>query len=213
MVKPIDNIVTEIPLRDIRLASPEEAPGGTNGNGHAPVAEEVLVEREQAGYERGRHEAAQEYEAQLQTLRGELENTRVNGVSNLLANLEQDVQQQLSRGLRDMEAGLIEFSTEAAIKLVNGLPITTEIVEAAIREAIGQAEQDASLRVRVHPDDLAMLQQEGSDLLNDSPHRRAMQFIVDPDIDRGGCVVETDCGVIDGRRETRIELLKQAVTE
>ena len=213
MVKPIDNIVTDTPLRDIRLANPGSPSDSASVAGSAPLSEDVLIEREQAGYERGRQEAAQEYEVQLQTLRGELENTRVNGVSNLLASLEQNVQHQLSRGLRDMEAGLIELSTEAAIKLVNGLPITTEIVEASIREAIGQAEQDASLQVRVHPEDLAMLQQEGSDLLDDSPHRRALQFIVDGDIDRGGCVVETDCGVIDGRRETRIELLKQAVTQ
>ncbi|MEC8928572.1 MAG: hypothetical protein VX705_05105, partial [Verrucomicrobiota bacterium] len=93
MVKPIDNIVTDTPLRDIRLANSGSPSDTANGAGSAPLSEEVLIEREQVGYKRGRQEAAQEYEVQLQTLRSELEHTRVNGVSNLLANLEQDVQQ------------------------------------------------------------------------------------------------------------------------
>ena len=207
MVKPLDNIETPEPLRDVRLA--DSHTGGDSNGQRTP--EELLREREEAGYVRGRDEAAEEYKVRIKELRTELDNTRRNGVTNLLANLEQSVQSQLTRRLQDLEGELIEFSTEAAIRLVNGVPITTEIIEAAIRDAVSNAEQNTEVAVYVNPEDIKMLRTDDSDLLAQSPHERKMKFVSDPKITRGGCVVDTNCGLIDGQRETRIELLKQTV--
>ena len=207
MVKPLDNIETTEPMRDVRLAD-----NHTNGNGNGrPSADELLREQEEASYTRGREAAAKEYEARIHVLRTELDNTRRNGVTNLLANLEQSVQTQITRRLQDIEGELIEFSTEAAIRLVSGAPITTEIIEASIREAVSNAEQNTEVAVYMNPEDMKMLRTDDSDLLAQSPHERKMKFVVDPKISRGGCVVDTDCGLIDGQREKRIELLKQTV--
>ncbi len=207
MVKPLDNIETTEPMRDVRLAD-NHVGSGSNGQ-RAP--EELLREHEEAGYARGRDEATEEYEVRIKELRVELDNTRRNGVTNLLANLEETVQSQLTRRLQDLEGELIEFSTEAAIRLVSGVPITTEIIEAAIRDAVSNAEQNTEVAVYVNPEDMKMLRTDDSDLLAQSPHERKMKFVSDPKITRGGCVVDTNCGLIDGQRETRIELLKRTV--
>ena len=194
-------------MRDVRLADNH---AGSDRNGQR-APEELLREREEAGYARGREEAAEEYEVRIKKLRVELDNTRRNGVTNLLANLEETVQSQLTRRLQDLEGELIEFSTEAAIRLVNNVPITTELIEAAIRDAVSNAEQNTEVAVYVNPEDMKMLRTDDSDLLAQSPHERKMKFVSDPKITRGGCVVDTNCGLIDGQRETRIELLKQTV--
>ena len=207
MVKPLDNIETLEPMRDVRLAE-NSVDGDSNGR---RTSEELLRDREEAGFVRGRDEAAKEYEVRIKELRTELDNTRRNGVTNLLANLEQTVQSQLTRRLQDLESELIEFSTEAAIRLVNNVPITTEIIEAAIRDAVSNAEQNTEVAVYVNPEDIKMLRTDDSDLLAQSPHERKMKFVSDPKITRGGCVVDTNCGLIDGQRETRIELLKQTL--
>ena len=207
MVKPLDNIETLEPMRDVRLAE-NSVDGDSNGR---RTSEELLRDREEAGFVRGRDEAAKEYEVRIKELRTELDNTRRNGVTNLLANLEQTVQSQLTRRLQDLESELIEFSTEAAIRLVNNVPITTEIIEAAIRDAVSNAEQNTEVAVYVNPEDIKMLRTDDSDLLAQSPHERKMKFVSDPKITRGGCVVDTNCGLIDGQRETRIELLKKTV--
>jgi len=207
MVKPLDNIETAEPLRDVRLAGDQLSGVGDRKN--AP--EELLREREEAGYARGREEAAEEFETRIKELRMELESARCNGVTNLLANLEETVQSQLTRRLQDLEGELIEFSTEAAIRLVNSVPITTELIEAAIRDAVSNAEQNTEVAVYVNPEDMKMLRTDDSGLLTQSPHERRMKFVSDPKITRGGCVVDTNCGLIDGQREKRIELLKQTV--
>ena len=153
MVQAIDNIVTKAPLRGIRLAIgpaeallPEEPVG--------PTHEEQLAEQDTAGHQRGRDEAAAEYEPQLAALRTELEAAKAEGANQQLATIEETVQSQLAARLNELEAELIEFSTEAAIRLVHGLPISTGVIEAAIRETLEHCEQDAEVSVHLHPEDL-----------------------------------------------------------
>ena len=223
MVRAIDIITTPSPIKDIRIVTAQN--GSSTGddhdddafdNGHAESEEEVrsriLVEREKSGYDRGRNDASQEYETRLHQMRSELDNSRRNGVTNLLANLERTVQTQVTRKLRELETQLIELSTEAAIRLVNGAPISTLMLEGSVREALANAEQHSGIVIYMHPDDIALLRDDNSVMLGDSPHSRKIHFVADVKITRGGCLVETDSGMIDGQRETRAELLKQTLT-
>ena len=228
MVKAIDNLVTDAPLRDIRLAiGPAEAllrdfqdPGAVPENtaleepmtpAPEPASKEQLVEHEQAGYQRGREEAVVEYEAQINHLRAELEQKNAADLPGILGKIETEVNGSLNQRLQSLESELVEFATEAAIRLVNGLPISTKIVESSIQDALGHCENDAEVAVYLNPEDLKLLKEAGSDLLADSPHQRRVRYLKDEEVSRGGCLVETNCGLIDGRRETREQLLREAV--
>ena len=228
MVKAIDNLVTDAPLRDIRLTiGPAEAllrdsqdpaviPAPTAVEeilAPAPelLGEEQLLEREQAGYQRGREEAVAEYEAQINNLRAELEQKKAADLPGMLGKIETEVNGSLNQRLHSLESELVEFATEAAIRLVNGLPISTKIVESSIQDALGHCENDAEVAVYLNPEDLKLLKEAGSDLLADSPHQRRVRYLKDEEVSRGGCLVETNCGLIDGRRETREQLLREAV--
>ena len=210
MVKSLNNLMTPQPLRDVRLAGPSQLYVASPAP-DAGTSDELLQAREQLGYERGLHEAGDEYEGRLKSLRAELDNTRRNGVTNLLDLLEKSVQTQISRRLHDLEGELIELSTEAAIRLVNGVPINTAMIEGVIREAVSNAEMNTEAMVFLHPDDLKLLQDDNSELLGAAPHHRRLKFVVDEKIARGGCVVDTDCGLIDGQRQTRIDLLRKTI--
>ena len=228
MVKAIDNLVTDAPLRDIRLAiGPAEAllrdfqdPGAVPETtaleesvtpAPEPVSKEQLVEHEQAGYQRGREEAVVEYEAQINHLRAELEKKNAADLPGILGKIETEVNGSLNQRLQSLESELVEFATEAAIRLVNGLPISTKIVESSIQDALGHCDNDAEVAVYLNPEDLKLLKEAGSDLLADSPHQRRVRYLKDEEVSRGGCLVETNCGLIDGRRETREQLLREAV--
>ena len=230
MVKAIDNIVTNAPLRDIRLSiGPAEVLLSGSGSQEAKVGEgfeeeeetqftesmpnnkEELNDRELQGYHRGREEAVAEYEAQIQALRAELEQKNSDELPEMMDKIESQVNGELSQRLNQLETELVGFATEAAIRLVNGLPISTKIVEAAIQDALSHCENDAEVAVHLNPEDLKMLKDAGSDLLADSPHQRRVRYMKDAEVSRGGCLVETSYGLIDGRRETREQLLREAV--
>lgn len=53
--------------------------------------------------------------------------------------------------------------------------------------------------IRLHPDDMALVMAGASDMLGS----RNARLMADPQIERGGCVVESDLGVIDARLEQR----------
>ena len=215
MVKAIDNIITGAPLRDIRLAiGPAEALLQDSDRPEEPAAlslEDQLHESEERGYSRGRDETVVEYEEKLQALRQELEETQHKTVGERLDTLENNVQEQVQKRLRELEGELVEFAAEAAIRLVNDLPISTEILEASILDALKHCENDIEVSVQLNPADLKMLKESESELLSDSPHQRRVRYLKDEEVSRGGCLVETRCGVIDGRRETREKLLMETV--
>ena len=216
-------VANEIPvlgyLRDIRLsgfkrqANGKAAPGTTSRLNEAELSSETLLEREQAGYERGKRETEEQAARQIQQLQREWEETHRAEVIGRLEKLNGSVQHQMTEMFKVLEKHVVMLAAEAAIKLTAGIPVSADMVEAYVREAMNLVEQDTEITVMIHPDDLVLLEQHQSSLLNRANTSPVLRFRVDPKISRGGCLLETKFGEFDARRETRIEMLKKAVNE
>ncbi len=118
-------------------------------------------QREQAAYERGLAEGEQRLGEQLLRQRRELLELQ-NGV---LASLGQAA----SQVVRQSESALVQLALEVASKLISGLPVSAEMVEAAVRSALAQVAGSTEFHVYVHADDLALLQQCNSPVLLPGP--------------------------------------------
>ena len=160
-------------------------------------------QREQAAYERGLVDGEKRLTEQLLRQRAEVLALQ-NGV---LAALQQAVPQVV----RQSEAGVIELAIEVARKLVWDLPISPEVIEAAVRSALAQTEDSTEYHVALHADDLALLQRINSPVLFPGPGNEAVHFRASAEVTPGGCLVETRFGVIDARRETKLKLIREAV--
>ena len=135
MVKAIDNLVTDAPLRDIRLAiGPAEAllrdiqsPGAVSETtaleepvtpAPEPVSKEQLVEHEQAGYQRGREEAVVEYEALRDAMLGALSKRAAENVYEEIEGLPDNLSM---RAIESSQNGIIDvvrqLETEGEISL------------------------------------------------------------------------------------------------
>ena len=158
---------------------------------------------EQAAYERGLADGEKRLSEQLLRQRAEVLELQ-NGV---LASLRQAV----PRVLRQSEAGVVGLALEVARKLVSDLPVSAEMVEAAVRSALAQAEESTEFQIALHADDLALLQRSNSPVLLPGPGNEAMHFHASAEVTRGGCLVETRFGVIDTRRETKLKLIQQSL--
>jgi flagellar assembly protein FliH len=182
------------PLRGVTLHS-----AATPGKG---VATDDPV---RAAYERGLRDGERELSEQLLAQRNEFSELQRGVIESLRAAVPQVV--------RDTETALMTLALQAAQKLVAGLPVTREMIEAVVREALGQVEDTAEIVVGLHPDDLALLEKSGSPLLAAAAGGAKTTFRAAPEVGRGGCMVHTRFGVVDARRETKAELLKQVVQE
>ena len=121
------------------------------------------------------------------------------------------LQQAVPQVVRDCEQALTALALAVAQKLVSGLPVSVEMVEAAVQEALGEVEETTDYHIYLHPEDLELLQQANSNLLASNGSNGRMHFHRAPEVTRGGCLVKTRFGVIDGRREPKLELLQKSL--
>ena len=83
------------------------------------------------------------------------------------------------------------------------------MVEAAVRDALGQVEGSVQVTIRLHPADLELLQSAHSSLLAGGDGANEFRFLGSSEVTRGGCLVQTRFGMVDARRETKFDLLKR----
>src|SRR5262249_31972753 len=121
------------------------------------------------------------------------------------------LRQSVAQVAHEAEQALVALALEVAQKLVGGLPISFEMVEAAIREALARVEETTDCHIYLHPEDWELLQQFHSALLVASPQPPRLHFHRATEVSRGGCLVKTHFGVIDALRETKMELLRKSV--
>ncbi len=157
----------------------------------------------EASFERGRREGERQLNEQLVRQRAELMELQ----TGVLAALRDAVPQVA----RDTERALVALALEAAQKLIGGLPVSTEMLDAVVKEACAAVEDTADLVVLLHADDLALLEKANAPILLPQAGQGRLRFQASTQVSRGGCLVQTHFGVLDARRETKIELLQKAV--
>lgn len=189
----LEKIPLSRPLREAFVALPP----------HNAAMEERIRTREQAAYERGRREGEKALGEQLVRQRGELTELQ-NGVLNSL-------RQSIGQVTRECEGAMVALAIEIAGKLVADMPISSEMVEAAVREALTHVEQKGTLTVLLNPMDFELLQQANAPVLLSDTGGDQLKFQAAANVSRGGCLVQTQFGVVDARRETKLESLKQSL--
>ncbi|MEN9573724.1 MAG: Yop protein translocation protein [Verrucomicrobiota bacterium] len=185
-------------LLDVRL-------GGHRVVTPAPTAPPVDVEAlTRAAYERGRLEGEQAVSEQLVRQRVEFSELQ-NGLLATLRGTFPSI-------AHESETTLIALALEAAQRLVASLPISAELVEAVVREAIAQANDTAELEVLVSPEDLRRLEAAQSPLLTAGTGQQKVQFTAASTVTPGGCLVHTRFGTVDATRETKLVNLRESMS-
>ncbi len=102
---------------------------------------------------------------------------------------------------QDMARTLAISATHLARQIVRAeLASRPELVAQVAQEAVDTLLLSARhITLRVHPDDHAFVARGAADVLA----ARGARLLADPSMSRGGCVVESDIGVIDASLETR----------
>ena len=111
--------------------------------------------------------------------------------------------------LQSCEGALVELTAEIAGKLVAGLPISPEMVEAVVRDAECDLEKNLEYQVYLNPEDLELLTRIESPLLTQKTP--TLHFQVSNEVSRGGCMIKTPFGMIDARREIKLEALQKSL--
>ena len=170
-----------------------------------PELEAYVARCVEEAHARGRDEAERNLGEQLVSQRHEM----VMAQNGALKGLRDAV----PRVVRETEQCLIEIALTAAERLVSGLPVSAEMVAACVREAVSHVEETTNFEVTLHPEDLKLLEQGNEELASRGLAVEGVTFQAGGDVSRGGCVVRTQFGEIDGRRETKLQRLRETLAE
>lgn len=147
----------------------------------------------QAGYQDG-------YRDGLVALEG-FKQSFATQLASQIGLLVQSIGDQLDTMEQDMARCLADAATSLARQIVRSeLQTRPELIEAVAREATESLLLSARhITLRVHPDDQPLVAQGAADVLA----ARGARLIADASIARGGCLVESDIGVLDATLQAR----------
>lgn len=192
------SIVLDRPLRGV-------TPGKAAHPAPPILTSADLEAARKAGYDAGRADAERSLGDQLVKQRTE--------AGTLALGVVEALKRAVPQVVRETERHLVTLALDIAHKLVTDAPVTVEMVQVAVGEALAEVEGASEVHVRLNPEDLELLKSTESALLTPTANGAQVQFHEASEVSRGGCLVQTRFGVIDGRRETRLELLKKSLLE
>ena len=154
------------------------------------------------GYEKG---FAQGHNDGLELARKEMA-----GKIQALERILTDLSECQGRFCLEAESQLLELSLSLAEEIIrHEVQCRPEIVRETLHAALSLVPQRTKLKVTLNPADLGTIR----DILPDLEQRRgaagAIELEGNQAVARGGCMVATECGIVDGRLEEQWKGLKE----
>jgi flagellar assembly protein FliH len=81
------------------------------------------------------------------------------------------------------------------------------------KKAINSLYEDKIIRISVNPEDVKILSKVKSELLADKSKIEGVVITPDSSIERGGCILYTDAGVVDARIKTQLEKIRDSLDD
>ncbi|WP_158542276.1 FliH/SctL family protein [Lujinxingia litoralis] len=115
--------------------------------------------------------------------------------------------------LKRAEPDMVRLAFQIARRLIGeALEVAPQRVEAMVAQSLELVRGKRQLLLRVHPDDLQALRQ-AEERLSYVVGGASVHLQADEDVERGGCLIETESGQIDARLQTQLQVLQDALLE
>ena len=163
-----------------------------------------------AGAERGAAEGRRQGREEAQAMVLETEGAILSEFRNGLEAVVAGVGPAVERWRESVEARATELAMDAVRALLAAeLSLQRPDAMGIVREALGFAEGSVRATVRLSPFDRAALAERREEILAACAGLRDVELVDDRSI-KGGCIVETENGVVDATLATRLALLEAA---
>ncbi len=126
----------------------------------------------------------------------------------VLQTAAEDLALQNSMLAARMEESVLDIAFTVAEKVLGQeIQARPELVVESVRQALARM-SDNDLTIRVHPDDMPIVQEAMWELRNERSTGDMLSFQQDARVDRGGCIVEGENGTVDARLSTKLDLAR-----
>lgn len=166
------------------------------------VQEQAYQQAYQLGLDEGREKAFQENQALL-TEKLESLNALLHKIESLKTEL-----------VTCNEAHVMQLIYHLASKLaMTEISSQKELVLEVLKAAVGDTQAEEKITVKLSAEDLQFVEQSREKLSREAEVFRNMKLEEGPHITSGGCIIETNYGVVDATVEKRVQKLWNAISD
>ncbi|MCW5941856.1 MAG: hypothetical protein KIS66_06475 [Fimbriimonadaceae bacterium] len=203
-MRPVQEVTLSLSTREARMF--EAMKQKAQDEGHAQGYETGHQEGYALGYREGYHEARTKALAEIEERERAAELDYVAALNEESAILQRCAAEWFAKA----EASLANLAIVIAQRIVcHELEARPETLFHIAKAALAEATASTRVRIRANPFHMDILRTRKDRLLALQPQLRDIELVDDHSI-LGGCVVESDSGVIDARIETQLENLLRA---
>jgi len=113
-----------------------------------------------------------------------------------------------------VEREVVKLAIEVAKKIVHReIQADRDIIQTLVKVALSHVADKSAVTVHLHPIDYNYLLEHRAELTRGAEDGRDIVLLADKSIDRGGCLIETECGDIDARIEEEFRELERSFFE
>jgi len=131
-------------------------------------------------------------------------------VSELLLRARLAAGQELERSREALTDILLRLTERCVGRAVETVP---DLAVEWVARAIDRLRRSQAVSVRLHPDTLAEVSVRRAQLLDLLGRSVDVTLRGDPELERHGCIVESDQGSVDGRLTTQLEVLERVLRD
>lgn len=143
---------------------------------------------------------------------------------------QEGYEQGVKEGKMEISMRMIDTVSQTVDYIENMEHAVTETVLKALRKILGEIDQhdlvvkvvknsltvmrnQRQVTVRVAPAELDTVRQAVNDILRDNPSLSFLDVTADPRLSQGGCILESDMGIVDASIETQLEAIRRVLLQ
>ena len=171
-----------------------------------PEVADRLALLEQEAYEKGF--------AQGQKDGMELGRQQYESMAARLKELLKSIETEIERHVLSLEEPILSLVKLMAEKVIHHeISLGTEVLKSCIRDALQYVVEQSRVRFHLHPEDIEYIDELISELSKEFSRIREFEIVADKNISRGGCLLETDFGLVDATYERKWREILQKLEE
>jgi flagellar biosynthesis/type III secretory pathway protein FliH len=179
-----------------------------NINRELITLDEAKVEVQNAydkGFQDGQESSTAAYEKELNEHR-----TWIKSVHTILEKMRSEFSDEILL-LEKSSVKVAIIITEHLIQ--REIERDNNIIFQLVRKAINSIDEESIMKLSVNPEDYEIINSQRPKLFNDKTLGRTVEISSDEEVDRGGCILHTDAGIVDARISTQLESIRMVIEE
>lgn len=132
----------------------------------------------------------------------------------LFENLVRELRQEKESFYEENELYIVKLAIEIAKKIIQReLTQNPDFLLYVVREALNRIADNGRIVIRTNPADLALIKNDKEFMQNHLLVFDHVDFVSSDNIQKGGCVIESESGIVDAQLNIQLEKIEQSLLE